>query len=93
MPEEQDSLDALALEELQALLNTPGELKIITNEPRTDLKRGLDTRSASAYVCHDVVALDGPNDQGRYVAHSAEGDWTMGYPAALLSRLQQWRDN
>jgi hypothetical protein len=41
------------------------------------------------FVCHDVVRIEGPDDRGRYTAHTAEGDTCTGYPAALLRRLRQ----
>lgn len=43
------------------------------------------------YVIHDVVRLEGPNEQGRCRALTAEGDWCAGRPAALLKRLQEWQ--
>ena|SRR3990172_9697400 len=41
------------------------------------------------FVCHDVVRLEGPDAKGRYRAWTAEGDYTYGYPEALLVRLTQ----
>lgn len=96
----------LALAQLRALVQVPGALKIITNEhacgggTHPD-SPGFDTRVCAAYqhdlysprhfVLRDVVALDGPDAQGRYYARSAGGDWTRGYPEALVRRLQEWQ--
>jgi hypothetical protein len=44
---------------------------------------------ARHFVCHDVVALEGPDAKGRYRSVTAEGDYTIGYPEALLVRLTQ----
>ena len=44
------------------------------------------------FVVHDVVAIDGPDDRGRYTARSAEDeDWCMGYADALVARLREAR--
>jgi hypothetical protein len=88
--------------ELKALIQIPGALKIITNEVQPELRQDrqdprsapaddVDLRDPQAFVCHNVVELEGPDDRGRYRARSAEGDWTVGYPEQLLSRLRQWR--
>jgi len=83
--------DDTAVAELEALLAIPGALKIITNEPNPDAPDNADLRLPSSFVCHDVTGITGPDERGRYLASSAEGDWTLGYPSALLSRLRQWR--
>jgi hypothetical protein len=83
--------DDTTVAELDALVKIPGALKIITSEVKAKLPKNADLTLPSSFVCHDVVELAGPDDRGRYVAYSAEGDWTMGYPTALLSRLRQWR--
>jgi hypothetical protein len=99
MPDE----NRAALTDLRKLLKQPGHLKIITNEvrpslrvaqkdPRSPAKDGVDLTTPASFVCHDVVDLEGPDDKGRYLARSAEGDWTLGYPTALLARLQQWQE-
>jgi len=44
------------------------------------------------FVIHDIVSLEGPNDKGTMVAHTAEGDWCMGLPNALLRRLREARE-
>jgi hypothetical protein len=99
MPDENRS----ALLALRKLLREHGALKIITSEVRPSLRQNAkdpsspakddtDLSTPRAYVCHAVVDLEGPDEKGRYRARSAEGDWTVGYPPALLVRLQQWRD-
>lgn len=99
MPDE----NRAALTELRKLLKEHGALQIITNEveprlrvhsrdPRSEAKDGVDLTDPRTFVCHAVVELEGPDDQGCYRAVSAEGDWTLGYPSSLLARLQQWRD-
>lgn len=95
----------LARAQLKALARVPGALKVITSEIRPELRHDrTDPRSPlhpkhdeslllspATMVCHDVTKLEGPDDRGRMVAHTAEGDWTSGLPAALLRRLQEWR--
>jgi hypothetical protein len=83
--------DDTTVAELEALAAIPGALKIITAEPMVEDDPDADLTSPSSFVCHDVVEIEGPDARGRYIAHSAEGDWTTGYPAALLARLRQWR--
>src|SRR5678815_2532969 len=60
------------------------------DDPRTT---DADVRaSPSTFGCQDVVRLEAdPAKAGAYRAYSAEGDWTLGYPSALLNRLRQWR--
>jgi len=41
------------------------------------------------FVRHDVVRLEPVEGTNRYRAHSAEGDWCEGEPAALLARLTE----
>jgi hypothetical protein len=85
---EQEQLAAQAVRELKALTKVPGALKVITAE--TAASAYLVAEGAVAhFVCHDVVRIEGPDDRGRYTAHTAEGDTCTGYPAALLRRLRQ----
>lgn len=93
----------LALAQLRALAKVRGALRIVTAEIRPDLrvsakdraaglKKGLDDdllKRVDTFVLHDVVGLDGPDERGRLRARSAEGDWTLGYPADLLARLTE----
>ena len=94
-------VDEMAVRQLEALVNVPGSLKIITAEVRPELREdagnprslareGVDLRNPATFVIHDVVRLEGPDDKGRYTACSAEGDWTVGLSSALLKRLQEW---
>jgi hypothetical protein len=91
---------------LQQLVGVKGALKVITAEIRMDLradptdprsgpKPGIDWDSLrtrhDSFVIHDVTRLVGPDAEGIYRAHTAEGDWCVGTPSALLSRLQEWR--
>lgn len=76
----------LAIQQLQALLTVPGALKIITSEQAGN---DLPLTDPRAFVCHDVTHFEGPDDKGRVKAHTAEGDWCLGYPADLLPRLQE----
>lgn len=41
------------------------------------------------WVVHDVVRIEGPTRDGHYRAISAEGDFCMGAPLALLRRLTE----
>ena len=95
-----DATMELAEGQLKALVRVPGALRIITAEvhpdhredrddPRSRAKEGTNLAHHSAYVVHDVVRLEGPDDQGRWTAYSAEGDWTRGLPDALLNRLTE----
>ena len=79
--------DESAVAQIEALAKVPGALQIITVE---EAKKGdPDPKAVAHWVCHDVVEIEGPDDRGRYTAHSAEGDWTYGYPADLLARLTE----
>ena len=84
-----------ALEILKVLVDKGGHLKIVTSErsnvPDEELapRNGNPLADPRAWVIHDVVKLEGPDDRGRMVAYSAEGDATIGYPAALLKRLTE----
>ena len=84
---------------LQELLKKPGSLRIITAECVSEACTGAPTGSVGHdeglfkladprhFIIHDVVRLEGPNHKGQVRAHSAEGDWCMGQPEALLARL------
>lgn len=93
-----------AVAQLEALVDVPGSLRVITNEVRPDLREDPDAAGSpiradvlesdphtlkrpSTFVIHDVVRLEGPDARGRMIAHTAEGDWTLGYPVDLLARL------
>ena len=92
-----DSEQAIA--QLKALIEVPGALKIITNEPRPiEAQKALWGGEESAFVpfplsdprafvCHDVTRLEGRNEKGYVAAHTAEGDVCIGSPEALLPRL------
>jgi hypothetical protein len=95
-----DKTQQNAVDRLERLLKTGGELFIITGEvhpdhrqdkadPRSPAKEGVNLALHSAYVVHEVVRLEGPDARGRMVAYSAEGDWTAGMPEALLDRLRE----
>jgi hypothetical protein len=90
--------------ELQALIQIPGALRVITNEvqpelrvdkddPRSPANEGVDLRDPAVFVQHHVTNVEGPDARGRYIATSDEGSYVTGYPNALLSRLRQWRGN
>jgi len=83
--------DDAAVAELHELAKTPGALKIITNQVNPEAGENPDPYKIASFIWHDVVQVVGPDDKGRCTAFSAEGDWTAGYPSALLARLQQWQ--
>ena len=84
---------------LQELVKKSGALRIITAECVSKACTGSPTSPAGHdvglfkladprhFVIHDVVSLDSPNHRGQVKAHSAEGDWTLGQPEAVLARL------
>lgn len=84
-----------AMKMLKFLLKEGGHLQIITDERSDVPEKELVARSGNpladprAYVLHDVVRLEGPDDAGVVVAWSAEGDRTYGYPASVLKRLTE----
>lgn len=97
----------IALAELEALLKIPGRLRIITNEIQPKMRMAAkDRRSAlaegadpellkkpSTFVHHNVTRIEPhPTQEGVYLAYSDEGDYTMGYPEALVKRLSDWRN-
>jgi hypothetical protein len=85
-----------AKEMLFNMLKVPGLLRIITNECVSPNCKGGEHDTSKYpltdprhFVIHKVVNLEElPN--GRIRADSAEGDWTYGYPEAVLRRLQEW---
>jgi hypothetical protein len=79
-----------AMEQLKALVNVPGALKIITGEPRHNAPAGLLPKHPHYWVAHDVVRIDGPDHNGNLTAHSREGDRCKGVAHALLGRLTQY---
>lgn len=94
----------VAIAQLEALVKVPGALKIITNVHRCQKAmhprlKGFsakkcdafkpDVRHPGHFVVHDVIRIEGPNAQGQYTAFSAEGDYCIGQPEALLKRLQE----
>ena len=92
--------DDLAFDQLKALAAVPGALKVITSEvqpalredkkdARSAAKPDVDLRQVSTFVLHDVTHLDGPNERGLVTAHTAEGDYLQGHPAAVLARLTE----
>jgi hypothetical protein len=82
----------LARQQLDALIEVPGALKIITSEETKD-GRGYPVTDPRHYVLHDVVRLEEiPSQPNQIRAWSAEGDYTQGSVAAVLRRLQQWAD-
>lgn len=83
-----DYEQAEALKELRRLLTLGGRLKIITATAAPG--KTVPSPDPADYVLHDAVALRAGED-GVWVATSAEGDATVGTPAALLRRLQRWR--
>ncbi len=84
---------------LQELLRKPGTLRIITAECASKACTGAPTsptghdeglfkaKDPRHFIIHDVVRLERPNRRGQVRAHSAEGDWTLGQPEAVLARL------
>lgn len=92
-----------AIIELQALVQVPGALRIITNIPDPDGAE-LPVQDPRHWVQHPVERLDGPNAKGLYTAVSGEynaaeygyndrltHDECTGQPEALLMRLREWR--
>lgn len=89
-----------AIEQLKKLVKRRGALRIITAEvrpelrvdaddPRSPAREGVDLRRPATFVIHDVVAVQGPTERGRYIAVTAEGDRCEGQPEALLARLTE----
>lgn len=80
-----------SVQQLQALAAIPGALRVITNEHAHQGE--CDTSEFSLedpkhFVIHDVTQVE-ESGGGLWQARTAEGDWTVGYPADLLRRLQQ----
>lgn len=94
------------LKQLEALVEIPGALRVITNEHacgggKHPSDPGFNHEACAAFeadlskpehfVIHDVVSIEGPDHKGRYTAFTDEGDWCMGQPEALLKRLTEVR--
>lgn len=62
--------------------------KLRAAEP-DEMPEDLLLRNPRAFVIHDVTDITGPDERGRYTAHTAEGDMTQGLPGPLLARLQE----
>ena len=101
-PTVQEPDEDTTVAELNALMQIPGALRIITNEVKPELRQdrddprslpsdGTDLRDPNVFVQQHVTEVEGPDDKGRYLARSEDGAWVTGYPDALLSRLRQWR--
>ena len=98
-PDRQEQHEA-ALAHLQALVLSPGMLKVVTADhacpggpqPKTVEERAaceahpISVKKAPHQILHDVVRLEQRQD-GKVVAETAEGDWCRGSPADLLRRL------
>jgi hypothetical protein len=97
--------NAQALGHLQRLCDQYGQLRIITNAhrcgalvPRTpeEVERcgryHFPLSHPKHFQVHDVVRISGPDANGVVTAHTAEGDYCMGYPPDLLPRLLEWRE-
>lgn len=95
-----------AITELEALVQVPGALRIITNghacggglhptippfDAAVCAAFAYPLTDPRHFVIHAVVRLEGPDAKGQYTAHSAERDYTLGQPDALLTRLREWR--
>lgn len=82
--------DAMTNDEATAILrefmdSRPSVLKIITDEVADKTR---DPRDIRYNVCHVVTSVE-LDTKRRAVAYSAEGDWTVGAPVAVLKRLLQ----
>lgn len=78
--------DEEAVTVLETLIHERGRLQIIT---AVQLPNGFDPKDPRAFVCNEVIRVEGPDAKGQMVAYSGVGDWTKGRPAALLRRLLQ----
>lgn len=80
-----------AIQQLNALVQIPGALQVITNQHAhegdcSSIEATLD--QPAHFVCHDVTEIEDVGG-GLYRAKTAEGDWTVGSPDDLLRRLQE----
>jgi hypothetical protein len=72
------------------------ELRQDPEDPSSPVREDVEAadpnilKKVSTFVLHNGVALEGPNHKGQVAVHSAEGDWTMGQPSAVLARLTEW---
>lgn len=93
-----------ARQELEALVKVPGALRVITNEVVPELRQDMKDATSpiregkealllqpDTFVIHHVTRLEAVEHRGTLRAHTDEGDWTEGRPAALLKRLREWR--
>jgi hypothetical protein len=86
------------VQQLEALVQIPGALKVITNEhahanglapyPEDCVTAGIPLDQPAHFVCHNVTEIEDVGG-GLYRAKTSEGDWTVGKPEDLLRRLQQ----
>lgn len=89
--------DADAVRLFKEALKTPGTLQIITDERAAGVPESAAHPRFAAnpladpalWVCHAVTRVEGPDENGRMVAYSDEGDWCQGRPAALFRRLRE----
>lgn len=102
-----DPHDEQVLAELRALVQVPGALRVITSEHQccggvdgyvggappaeTCAAFAVPLTDPGHFVVQPVVRLEGPDERGRMTAYTANGDYCTGRPAAVLSRLRQWR--
>ncbi len=89
-----DAIEARAI--LDDMLNIDGVLRIITNECVSSACQGgyhdetaFRTTNPRHFVIHAVTHLE-DTPEGLVAAHTADGDWCLGYPADLLRRLTEW---
>lgn len=80
----QDVTEEQALQRLEAFLDIPGMLQIITAEcVSAGCGNGVHDESEYPvtdyrhFVVHDVVAIDQDPANNQIRAHTAEGDWSM----------------
>jgi hypothetical protein len=77
-----------ALDQLLYLVKLEGTLKVTTSIPSRNYNF-LGKWHPYAFELHDVVRIEGPDPKGRYSAHTREGDFCLGKPIDLLSRLTE----
>lgn len=79
------------MELLTDLLGYKGRLKIITSEVNPDRPEESTRFHPSYFILHNVVKIEGVTGRRTVKAYSEEGDHCSGYPAALLTRLTEWK--
>lgn len=77
-----------AMDQLKALANVPGALKVITINPDPKAPP-VGPQHPHFFVAHDVVKIEGPDHNGNLWAHTKEGDFCKGNALALIERLTQ----